>query len=242
MIKEAIDRILGLALIERFHIDGREYTSQALVPVKPESSDGLTIHTLTGISDYLISNPDDFDLNKIIVQVVSHLRVEAFSSLEPKWKDRDHCISAVITPKTFPFGSYLSTEEMIIALQTYFVDTPTSAALMKVVGNISDDTIVKALDDGVSQEVTVKSGIARLANVELPNPIILKPYRTFLEVDQPESRFVFRLRKKDGKEGGLPVCALFEADGGNWQLQAIERVRDWLRVYLPTEVTANIIA
>lgn len=239
MGRETIDKILSLGQTEKFTYDGREYTSKGIVPVKPPTSDPLEVHTLTGIKDYLISNPDGLDLNKVIVHVRSHVAVDAFSPLGPLWKDRNDHVTATITHKAFQFGQFITIEEMIIALQTYFVPSDASAAMMKVVGHISDDTIVKALDDGVSQEVTVRAGIARLANVELPNPILLAPYRTFLEVDQPESRFVFRIRKK---EGGLPVCALFEADGGNWQLDAIKQVRDWLRVSLPEQVSANIIA
>lgn len=239
MLKEAIDRIIDLAKPEMFKIGGLDYASKPVVPVKPPSSKSFDVHTLSGVRDFLVGNPDSLDLNRIIVHVASHQSVHVFSSLGPTWKERDFHVNAALIQKSFLFGSYISTEEMIIALQTYFLRTPTTDTLMKVVGNISDDTSVKTLDDGVSQEVIARAGIARLANMELPNPIVLHPYRTFLEVEQPESRFVFRLKKK---EGGLPVCALFEADGGNWQLQAIQRVRDWLRVNLPEQVSTNIIA
>lgn len=239
MLKEFVEKILSLGATEKFIFGDREYTSKTIVPVKPPLSDALEVHTLTGIKDYLVGNPDALDTDSIIVQVTNHLSVEVFSSLGVPWMDRHDHITAKINPKVFPFGNFLSTEEMIIALQTYFVQTETAAKLMKVVGNIADDTSVRTLDDGISQEVTAKAGIARLADVHLPNPIVLQPYRTFLEVEQPESKFIFRMRKK---EGSLPVCALFEADGGNWQLEAIKRVRDWLRVNLPEGVSANIIA
>jgi len=60
--------------------------------------------------------------------------------------------------------------------------------------------------------------------------VVLRPYRTFLEIEQPASAFVFRLRR--GREGELPTCALFEADGGRWKLEAIERIRDYLKEQL----------
>ena len=38
-----------------------------------------------------------------------------------------------------------------------------------------------------------------LADVIVPNPVKLRPYRTFAEIEQPESSYVFRI--KDGDRG-----------------------------------------
>ena len=62
--------------------------------------------------------------------------------------------------------------------------------------------------------------------VALPNPVRLKPYRTFREVSQPGSLFVVRAKRAD--DGGLPKVALFEADGGKWKLEAIDNIRQYL--------------
>jgi hypothetical protein len=53
----------------------------------------------------------------------------------------------------------------------------------------------------------------------------LSPYRTFREVAWPESEFVFRLRSRGG---GVPECALFEADGGKWKLDEVVTIETWL--------------
>ena len=82
-------------------------------------------------------------------------------------------------------------------------------------------------DDGVTQSVTARVGIAKLGEAELPNPIRLTPIRTFPELDQPSSLFVLRVRS--GAAGsGLPLAALFESDGGAWQNEAIRAACDWL--------------
>ena len=57
--------------------------------------------------------------------------------------------------------------------------------------------------------------------VPVPNPVALVPFRTFIEVEQPESKFVFRV--KDG-----PQMGLFEADGGEWRLAAMLRIKEYL--------------
>ncbi|MGC4441273.1 hypothetical protein ABXW85_20645, partial [Streptococcus suis] len=64
-------------------------------------------------------------------------------------------------------------------------------------------------DNGVSQVATVTSGVASLAKGKAPNPVLLRPYRTFAEVEQPASQFVFRIDKQ-------ARMALFEADGKRW--------------------------
>ncbi len=81
-------------------------------------------------------------------------------------------------------------------------------------------------DDGVTQKATVSKGIASKEQCIVPNPVHLQPFRTFVEVDQPESAFVFRMRD-DGRDG--VQCAIFEADGGAWKNEAMENIRAYLQ-------------
>lgn len=60
----------------------------------------------------------------------------------------------------------------------------------------------------------------------VPSPVHLKPYRTFDEIDQPESDFIFRI--KSDKFDGI-TCALFSADGGAWITEAKQRIKEYLR-------------
>ncbi|MFR8170769.1 MAG: hypothetical protein ACLU9Q_08100 [Marvinbryantia sp.] len=59
----------------------------------------------------------------------------------------------------------------------------------------------------------------------VPNPVSLIPYRTFLEVPQPASDFVFRI--SEGR-GGAPAFKLVAADGGLWKSQAVDNVKNYL--------------
>ena len=70
------------------------------------------------------------------------------------------------------------------------------------------------------------SGIASKSDALVPNPVRLTPYRTFLEVEQPASDFIFRM-KQDKYEG--IVCAIFEADGGAWKMEATQRIKEYLQ-------------
>ena len=72
----------------------------------------------------------------------------------------------------------------------------------------------------------------------MANPGKLIPYRTFLEVKQPESDFIFRMREgHDGVE-----CAIFEADGGAWKMEAMREISKCLRNYLENYTQFTVIA
>ena len=63
----------------------------------------------------------------------------------------------------------------------------------------------------------------------MPSPCRLTPYRTFTEVQQPTSDFIFRL--SDGRNDEV-YCALYEADGGAWRSVAKENIRKYLEEQL----------
>lgn len=66
---------------------------------------------------------------------------------------------------------------------------------------------------------------------KIVKPIVqLKPYRTFIEIDQPESEFLLRLHD------GMKV-ALYEADGGAWKLQARTNIAEYLKTELRELIT-----
>ena len=101
-----------------------------------------------------------------------------------------------------------------------------------VAGNIQADTTANYSDDGTSQKTTIKSGIANNTDVIVPNPVILRPYRTFNEVEQPESAYVFRI--KDSERG--PMFKLVEADGGIWKAAAMKKIKEFFEFELSEEL------
>lgn len=71
----------------------------------------------------------------------------------------------------------------------------------------------------------LKRALRPLQEVEVPSPCRLMPYRTFTEVKQPMSSFIFRV--KDNDRLGVS-CALFEADGGAWKNEAKKNIKEYL--------------
>lgn len=237
MIVKAIEKILFLASIQQKQFEGRDYTDRALVPVKLPEPKALELSTLTGVKDYLGENPDSLELDQVMIQVVSAKAVRVFSRLSGKFEQRMPYLEATHSLPEFPFGKYMDIETFIIELQAKFVQDELTANILQLVGTITDDLIQVYADDGVTQQVTAKSGIGRVEQRMVPNPVELAPYRSFNEIEQARCRFVFRLKSGNGTSNGRPAVALFEADGGAWQLEDIKRIRDWMRLNVPEDVT-----
>jgi hypothetical protein len=123
-------------------------------------------------------------------------------------------------------GKFMSIEEFIIGLQARFLDTPERTQVLRLFGTVKQEATRTASDDGMTQVVTSRNGAVMVAEVAVPNPVVLAPFRTFREVLQPASPFV--LRVQGGNVNALPTVGLFEADGGAWRLDAVARVREWL--------------
>ena len=115
-------------------------------------------------------------------------------------------------------------------MQSKFLDDPDTdrELLLKFAGTVEQGSVTEYGDDGVTQKATVKQGIASKTDAIVPNPVRLRPYRTFIEVEQPVSDFIFRM--KDSSHG--ITCALFEADGGAWKNAAMRNVKEYLEFEL----------
>jgi hypothetical protein len=91
-------------------------------------------------------------------------------------------------------------------------------------------------DDGISQEVVVKSGTLTKAGIVLPSDgVPLIPWRTFRDANPVISRFLLRMK---GVKDGLPLIAIFEIDA-KWKLDTVSSIRSYLAGQLPD---ATIIA
>lgn len=229
MIKEAINRILELGAVESILLGGRPYTSKAVYPVKGPLADALPLSTLTGVKDYLVENLDNVTTGQVMLHVVDYRTVQIIGPINGDFRQRETLISAKAHECGFPFGKYIEREDFQVGLMASFMPTKMRDDVLKYVTGIVQSAEVKTSDDGISQRVTARTGVARVAEVDLPNPVTLQPYRTFPEAQQPQSDFVFRVRQIDGKIG----VALFEADGGRWKLQAAINIKEWLVENIP---------
>lgn len=226
MIKEALEYLVELGNLEVRYENGQVLSNQKLHVIESPLAESLEVRSLSGLVDYLKSGFDIVDT--VVVHVKSPTEVVVFDSLNDDM-NRNYYIKANAMIPDFPFGRWLDSENFIIKLQSCFVKNNDRDIMLKVVGNIKEENVNTFGDDGVSQSVVAKTGVATVADVVVPNPVNLKPYRTFVEVEQPESEFIFRMQNG-------PQCALFEADGGAWKLEAMRNIKNYLAEALKEEI------
>jgi len=202
-------------------VNGRSFVSRPvhLPPAEPLAS-AIQIHSLSGIVDYVNETKDAQDM---VVVIESATEVGVYRWLD-EYRNRENLLNATAIATEFKFNIFYGLEPFLISLQSQFVPSSDLDAALSILGNLADETSVKYEDDGVTQKVTAKTGIARVGEVSLPRILNLYPYRTFADIPQPAGKFLLRIKK--GDQG--PGAGLFEADGRLWEVEAIASIKAYL--------------
>ncbi len=225
-----LDRVLELKAASLPDIDrnGNLYTTRSLHIVEPPMPSAVAVHTLGGLVDLISA----LALSEVFIHVESPTEVTVQSKVANSAAQRTEYIACSVIRDTnpFTFGQFYIPEEFVIALQSKFADGGDLANLLVLASNVKQEAVTLNEDDGFSQKLSASAGVHLKAATTAKPRVILAPYRTFPEVDQPQSMFLFRAR--GGSPTELPKLALFEADGGKWRTEAIENISRSLRVLL----------
>lgn len=241
MIEKALRYIVGLNEPKILEVNGQTYSDKRLDRIKFHPSVcAIEMSTLTSLVDYVKAN-SDYMPPTMFVQVVSPTEVLLFTAMDPEEKDRDIFVRVKAVLPVIKMDQWVGHEEFLIALQAKYKPTDDRDLLLKFAGTVENGTVAQYGDDGVSQKATIKTGIASKGDAVVPNPVKLRPYRTFLEVEQPESQFVFRMKDSSSYGENEVKCALFEADGGAWKMQAMKNIKDYLQFELAECFTHIIV-
>lgn len=225
-LKDAIDRVVELA--KPFTLEthgGHQFCSAILREVKPEipSPERYAVDTLEALVK-LIRTEGVAQSPLLYVRVNSARRVVVDST----YTGRDYAqysrlplYEAVSDVPGITTNQSMTQEQAVVELQSLYAVTPDRDYLLSLLSRIDVNQGVSSVDNGISQEVSIRTG-AVLKEQQTVQPIVrLQPYRTFLEVEQPASDFLLRLDKE-----GRP--ALYEADGGAWKLEAKRNIAAYL--------------
>lgn len=235
-VKEFAER---LAAPHTYPVNGREVlclpegwkdATPAMKVARP-----LALSTLDSVADLVKLLGED----KVILHVAGAAEVCVLGRLEGEQADFRQQVYATAKPtiSAFAYGQFHAAEGFFISLQSLFVATADRDRLLELITATRSSAVTDTVDDGVAQKVTTGRGVAFVGEQRLPNPVVLRPYRTFTEVLQPESSFV--LRARGGADGDQrPQFALFGADGGAWAVEAIRSIRE----YLAGKCTCPILA
>lgn len=200
--------------------------------VPDDMPETIQVTTLSSVVDFVKQSKDALSHGQLLVRVDGPRKVVVESTLD-NYGRRARFLEARPVLDLMEFGHWYDREELTIALQAHFVslapeesrEYDDKGTLLRFISAYQETDSNQVVDDGVSQTATVKTGAASVGTARVPNPVLLAPYRTFAEVEQPQSEFIFRMH--EGMMG-----ALFEADGGAWRSQAVASVKEYLNANL----------
>ncbi len=248
--KEAMEYLVNESKPDYLEHEGKTYANKPMFVVhqKEPVADCMQLTTLTSLIDYIRSNTDKMR-KKMLIHVKSPTEVLLFSRLDDNDRTREHLVCVVPDIPNFEYDKYISKEAFIIGVETKFLNDEDSgketdkSKVIKYAGTVEAGTIASYSDDGISQKATIRDTVTSKADSILPNPVRLCPYRTFHEVEQPVSKFLFRMKNYEDSA----LVALFEADGGAWKNEAMQNVKEYLQKEIsqmdaPNDVQFTVIS
>ena len=217
MLKAMIEKIEAMAKPVFHEVDGQVFSNQEMLHVvdKKPMPKCIELTGLDSICKMVRNEAEHVDL-KIFVQVKDYKSVSVFTELDED-EDRLYLYKCCADTPEVTMGYFMDYEKAIIELRSLYIPNAGTKYLLQLLGSISNESKVTTTDNGVTQKVEAKSGIALSSMVEIEPRVTLQPFRTFVEVAQPESEFLLRINDR-GQIG------MFPADGGVWKLEATRNV------------------
>lgn len=249
MIEQGINAVALLAAArkdaefqakEPIDINGEKYwpgQKEPIPPAKLHAPPTLQLSTLSSLAEYVVDDPDEdatLDYERYVL-VESPTRVSVVRTVLGGRKERIVEAMATCRPADFRFATWHEQESFNISLQYQFVDNDDRKRLLLISGNLHSEKARTAVDDGASQEVVARSSVnVGPTRQTVVQPFFLQPFRTFSEVEQPESPFIVRFQSRGEGEETKHAIALFPADGGLWEVTAVQRIAEFLRGKIAT--------
>ena len=231
MLAKLIDKIVTLKETKTFEINGQTYADAPLTRIPPhvDRPDCISVSGLDGICKLIRTELAKID-TVVMVQAKSHNTVEVMTTYLPDFS-RNILYRAEADAPGLRTG-FRGREAALIELRSLFIPNEGTAYLLDLLSKMTDENKVSTNDNGVTQTVEARQGVALNAMVEVKPRVMLRPFRTFLEVEQPESEFLLRV---DADEG----IGFFEADGGIWKLEAKRNIADYFNTNLTDLIEAG---
>ncbi|MGN1250666.1 MAG: hypothetical protein ACI4XW_11390 [Candidatus Spyradocola sp.] len=224
MLAKMIDKIVSLKETKIFKIDGQTYTDGVLDRIVPYVDRPCSID-VTGLDSVCkLIRTELAKLDTIVmVQAVSYRTVEVMTTYQA-----DFSRNILYRAKADVPGQregWREREQALIELRSLFIPNEGTAYLLDLLSRMSNDDSISTTDNGVTQTVETRQGVALKQVEEIKPRVSLQPFRTFLEVAQPESEFLLRV---DADKG----IGFFEADGGVWKLEAKRNIVHYFEEHL----------
>jgi hypothetical protein len=220
------------------NVDGQAYRVQSdgtlgtpVLKLAPQwEPPTFNVKTLSALAELHAAGVDNLPAADVAFHIADYLTVDLVALKADEFGRRHVYAKAVHAPDTpFKFNHYYaSPEEFLIAFRASFDFNEEAVKVVQLCSTVGAGEAVAVSDDGISQEVVVKTGTVTRTAVTLPQDgIPLIPWRTFREATPVISKFLLRMK---GVKDGLPQIALFEIDA-KWKTDTQASIAHWLKAH-----------
>jgi len=231
MLAKMIDKIVSLKETKTFEIGGQTYADSQLTRIPPhvDRPECIEVSGLDGICKLIRTELAKLD-TVVMVQAKAHNAVEVMTTYLGDFS-RNMLYKAKADAPGLRTG-FRGREVALIELRSLFIPNEGTAYLLDLLSRMTDENSVTTRDNGVTQQVEAKQGVSLNMLVDIKPRVQLQPFRTFLEIAQPESEFLIRVDPQEG-------IGFFEADGGIWKLEAKKNIADYFNTHLADLIEAS---
>lgn len=231
MLKEAIEKIVSLANPVVTEVDGVSYLfdkEAGYTQIKPDLDqvETIALSSLDAMVKFVTREAVALTDSILFLTIPNHMTVACFTSPDKGSRNlRTYLYNAKATDVPgWDASMKLGFEDAQIALRTRFQHTNDIEYAQKLLSDITTGCKVTYNDNGVATTIVTQQGVALQGKATIRPILNLRPYRTFQEVEQPDSDFLIRVNDR--------YISFIEADGGMWKLAAREMVKAYLEEHL----------
>lgn len=178
MFAEIIDKIVSLKETKIFEIDGQTYSDANLTRIPPhvDRPDSVSVSGLDAVCKLVRT-----EIAKVGTTIMVHVRdynkVEVMTTYLTDFS-RNVLYRAQADAPGMRTG-WRDRETALIELRSLFIPNGGTEHLLDLLSRMSDENTVSTNDNGVTQTVTARQGVALNAVVNVRPRIKLQPFRTF---------------------------------------------------------------
>lgn len=217
------------------HLNLKQIHEDAVPPIAPQVPT-FKVQTLTGLVGLIknglqgMSNDDE----DYFVHIVDQVNVQLVARSSDRWGRRLILADCrAFAYDAFPFEDQQEQTDFLIEFQSKFVQDDSAESdynyVLRIASNLTASGVTMSDDSGIQQEVVVRTSISGRSEVALRPLVTLAPWRTFTEVTQPASKFLFRMWPQGSQEKpSLPLLSLHEADGASWKKEAMDSIKTFM--------------
>lgn len=215
---------------DTLEVDGLEYVPTGYKLHKtplPKPVSLLSLNSFVDACHALVGAEGEVSEN-MMIHVESPTKVELISKTHENDGQR-LCLAEADVDKfvnNFKYGSDYDQEDFLISLRSNFVDDENRKKLIDVASKVSNKEEATLEDNGITQTVSARGGVHLETMMELPNKIILKPFKSFPEIEPVEEEFIFRVKK--GRHGTIGF-KLYDSGSMKWEMDTAAVVKNKLK-------------